>query len=63
MIGFAAVADHDAPLAPADGEIAEAHWIAKDQVRAILAGQDASFKLPGAPSIANVMVRSWAESD
>lgn len=63
MIGFAAVADHDAPLAPADGEIAEAHWVSKAQVRAILAGADTSFKLPGKPSIANVMVKSWAESD
>jgi NAD+ diphosphatase len=62
MIGFTAVADHDAPLRPADGEIAEAHWISKQQVRAILAGEDDSFKLPGSPSIANVMVRSWAES-
>jgi NAD+ diphosphatase len=62
MIGFTAVADHDAPLQPADGEIAEAHWISKQQVRAILAGDDDSFKLPGSPSIANVMVRSWAES-
>ena len=62
MIGYTAVADHDAPLNPADGEIAEAHWISKTQVRAILAGEDDSFKLPGAPSIANVMVKSWAES-
>jgi NAD+ diphosphatase len=60
MIGFAAVADHDAPLRPADGEIAEAHWISRTQVRAILAGEDDSFRLPGLPSIANVMVRSWA---
>jgi NAD+ diphosphatase len=63
MIGFAAVADHDAPLALADGEIAEAHWISKTQVRAILAGEDTSFKLPGGPSIANVMVKSWAAAD
>lgn len=63
MIGFAAVADHDAPLRPADGEIAEAHWISRAKVRAILAGEDDSFKLPGLPSIANVMVRSWAEAD
>jgi NAD+ diphosphatase len=62
MIGFAAVADHDAPLWPADGEIAEAHWVSKSQVRAILAGEDDSFKLPGQPSIANAMVRSWAEA-
>jgi NAD+ diphosphatase len=60
MIGFTAVADHDAPLRPADGEIAEAHWISRTQVRAILAGEDDSFRLPGLPSIANVMVRSWA---
>ena len=63
MIGFTAVADHDAPLVPADGEIAEAHWISRTQVRAILAGSDDSFKLPGKPSIANVMVASWAQAD
>ena len=63
MIGFAAVADHDAPLRPADGEIAEARWISRAQVRAILAGDDDSFKLPGKPSIANVMVQSWAQAD
>jgi NAD+ diphosphatase len=63
MIGFTAVADHDAPLHPADGEIAEAHWISRARVRAVLAGKDDSFGLPGAPSIANVMVKSWAESD
>ncbi len=63
MIGFAAVADHEAPLRPADGEIAEAHWISRTRVRAILAGEDDGFRLPGLPSIANVMVRSWAEAE
>ena len=34
MVGFQAVADADAPLRPADGEIAEAMWVTRAELRA-----------------------------
>ena len=37
MVGFQAVADADAPLRPAEGEIAEAMWVTRDELRAALA--------------------------
>ncbi len=36
MLGFVAVADIDAPLAPADGEIAEARWVSREELRSAL---------------------------
>ncbi|HVV20809.1 MAG TPA: NAD(+) diphosphatase [Pseudonocardiaceae bacterium] len=65
MIGFTAVADRSAPLALADGEIAEARWISRDQVREALVGggKAGRFGLPGGVSIARAMVEAWAEAD
>jgi NAD+ diphosphatase len=69
MLGFAAVGDPAAALEFADGEIAEAHWFTRDQVRAALGAgdwttpSDAELLLPGSISIARVMVESWAKSD
>ncbi|MFC9514304.1 NAD(+) diphosphatase [Nocardiaceae bacterium NPDC056970] len=69
MIGFSAVGDPAAPLEFADGEIAEAHWFTREQVRAALdAGDwtsrsDAELLLPGSISIARVMIESWAKVD
>lgn len=69
MLGFAAVGDPAAPLEFADGEIAEAHWFTRDQVRAALGAgdwttaSDAELLLPGSISIARVMVESWAKTD
>lgn len=73
MIGFAAVGDPAAALTFADGEIAEAHWFTRDQVRAALGAgdwasgareaSDAELLLPGSISIARVMVESWAKAD
>lgn len=69
MIGFAAVADPAQPLHPADGEIAEARWLHRDQVRvALSAGSWADradpvhgdLVLPGPVSIAGHMLRSWS---
>jgi NAD+ diphosphatase len=73
MIGFEAVADRDAPVVPAEGEIAEARWVSRDQVRAALdsgswadrtavgpGASDADLLLPGPVSIAGAMLRSWA---
>jgi NAD+ diphosphatase len=64
MVGFTAVADRSAPLLLADGEIAEARWISREQVRGALAGGTAEgFGLPGGVSIARHMVEAWAAVD
>lgn len=72
MIGFQAVADPDVPLRPAEGEIAEAMWVTRSDLRRALARGDWSgrgepgervFLLPGAVSIARSMLESWAAHD
>lgn len=72
MIGFHAVADPDAPVRPADGEIAEAVWVTRAELRAALARGDWGVRaggegpgqrlllLPGKVSIARSMLESWA---
>lgn len=64
MIGFTAVADPDEPLRPADGEIAEARWVHRDEVRAVLAagGTLNGFTVPGEVSIAGQMLASWVDA-
>ncbi len=65
MIGFHALADPDAPLRPADGEIAEAMWVTRDELRAALPRGDWDGRseplllLPGRVSIARSMLESW----
>jgi NAD+ diphosphatase len=67
MIGFHAVADPAEPFAFNDGEIAEAAWFTRDEVRAALAvgdwssDTDSKLLLPGSVSIARVIIESWAE--
>jgi len=62
MIGFAAVADRSAPITLADGEIEEARWVARAEVRAALAAGGAldGLILPGPTSIARQMLAGWA---
>ena len=64
MVAFHAVADPDAPLTPADGEIAEAMWVTRAQLRGALAegdwGGEGPLLLPGKVSIARAMLESWA---
>lgn len=65
MVAFHAVADPDATLSPADGEIAEAMWVTRAELRtALKAGDwgvtDAPLLLPGKVSIARAMLESWA---
>jgi NAD+ diphosphatase len=66
MVGFHAVADPDQQFSFNDGEIAEAAWFTRDEVRAALAagdwGSDPESKLllPGSVSIARVIIESWA---
>ncbi|MFQ6326991.1 NAD(+) diphosphatase [Nocardia sp. CWNU-33] len=70
MLGFAAVADPEQPLVFSDGEIAEAHWFTRAEVREALSAGDWSAKtedtrllLPGSISIARTIVESWAALD
>jgi NAD+ diphosphatase len=71
MIGFSAVADPDEPLVPAEGEIAEAMWVTRAELRAALEDGDWSARpkaerpllLPGKVSIARSMLESWAALD
>lgn len=62
MIGFAARADRSAPVKPADGEIEEARWVSRSDVRAALdaGGEIAGLILPGPTSIARHMISGWA---
>jgi NAD+ diphosphatase len=65
MVGFAAVAPADAPLHPADGEIEEARWVSRTDLRAALdaGGELEGLRLPGPTSIARLMLAGWAAAD
>jgi len=71
MVAFHSVADPDVPLRPADGEIAEAMWITRGELREALRAGDwsgdgapsAPLLLPGKVSIARSMLESWAATD
>lgn len=65
MVGFAAAADHNAPLHPADGEIEEARWVSRTDLRTALAagGEIEGLRLPGPTSIARMMLTGWAEAE
>jgi NAD+ diphosphatase len=72
MVGFHALADPDIPLVPADGEIEEARWVTRTQVRAALAdgadwagavSEERALLLPGSVSIARTMLDAWAALD
>ena len=68
MVAFEAVGNPDAPLCPADGEIAEAMWVTRADLRAALRAGDwgateAPLLLPGRVSIARSMLESWAAAD
>jgi NAD+ diphosphatase len=62
MIGFAAVTDKGAPVTPADGEIEDARWFPRSDIRAALdaGGGIDGLILPGPTSIARQMLAGWA---
>ncbi|WP_200861956.1 MULTISPECIES: NAD(+) diphosphatase [Mycobacterium] len=66
MVGFHAVGGPDEDFSFNDGEIAEAAWFTRDEVRAALAvgdwtsASDSKLLLPGSISIARVIIESWA---
>ncbi|MFD3506475.1 NAD(+) diphosphatase [Nocardia sp. NPDC058666] len=68
MLGFAAVGDPAQEFVFSDGEIAEAHWFTRDEVRAALQAGDwtatqsgARLLVPGSISIARTIIESWAD--
>ncbi|MFE9580747.1 NAD(+) diphosphatase [Nocardia sp. NPDC006044] len=70
MLGFSAVGDPAQPLVFSDGEIAEAHWFTRAEVREALSAGDwsaqgtgARLLLPGSISIARTIMESWAALD
>ncbi len=69
MVGFHAVGDPTEDFSFNDGEIAEAAWFTRDEVRAALASgdwsssSDSKLLLPGSISIARVIIESWAAID
>jgi NAD+ diphosphatase len=69
MVGFHAVGDPDEPFSFNDGEIAQAEWFTRDEIRAALAlgdwtsDSESKLLLPGSVSIARVIIESWAEQD
>lgn len=67
MVGFHALGDPAEPFSFNDGEIAEAAWFTRDEIRAALqagdwsnAAPDTKLVLPGSISIARVIIESWA---
>ncbi|MEZ0367351.1 NAD(+) diphosphatase [Mycobacterium sp. pUA109] len=66
MVGFHAVGDPDQEFAFTDGEIAEAAWFTRDEIRAALdagdwsSNSESKLLLPGSISIARVIIESWA---
>lgn len=66
MVGFHAIGDPGQPFAFRDGEIAEAAWFTRDEIRAALEEGDWSSRsesrllLPGSISIAREIIESWA---
>ena len=72
MVGFHALGDPDQDFSFNDGEIAEAAWFTRDEVRAALDAGDwtsasvsktSKLLLPGSISIARVIIESWAALD
>ena len=69
MIGFHALGDPDQEFAFNDGEIAEAAWFTRAEVRAALeigdwsSDSDSRLLLPGSISIAREIIESWAYQD
>jgi len=68
MVGFHALADPDEEFSFNDGEIAEAAWFSRDEIRDALQQGDWSstspsrLLLPGSISIAREIIESWANA-
>jgi NAD+ diphosphatase len=71
MIGFSAIGDPSVTLRPAEGEISEAFWVTRDELREGLVDNDwespgdptGKLMLPPSISIARSMLDAWAALD
>ncbi|MDY6998644.1 MAG: NAD(+) diphosphatase [Actinomycetota bacterium] len=69
MVGFHALGDPDQEFSFNDGEIAEAAWFTRAEIREALdrgdwgSGGDSRLLLPGSISIAREIIESWAALD
>ena len=63
MLGFTARADGDAVPVPVDGELEDARWFTRDEVRAAAewGARGGGLQLPSAVSIASLLIAGWAE--
>lgn len=67
MLGFTARAEGDRELVLADGEIAEARWFTRDEVKGLFGWGDreasapGARSMPGAISIAHHIIKAWAD--
>jgi NAD+ diphosphatase len=62
MLGFTAVCDADAEPRPADGELEDARWFTRDELRAAGTwGSRTGTQLPGSVSIAHFLLARWLE--
>lgn len=61
MMGFAARAEPNAVLAPRPGEMEEAMWVTRSQIREVLSDEAGhpELGLPGGISIARLLLESW----
>ncbi|HEY1179970.1 MAG TPA: NAD(+) diphosphatase [Phytomonospora sp.] len=59
MLGFYAVADPDAPITRDPGEIAEARWFTRDELRDGLEGRSETMATPGGISVAHHLMDRW----
>ncbi|WP_134322614.1 NAD(+) diphosphatase [Cumulibacter soli] len=69
MLGFSALADSTQPLQLMDGEIAEASWFTREEVRSMYGWDDEGARRPGARSmpgsisIAHHLIKAWVDGD
>ena len=69
MLGFIAKVEGSMELRSVDGEIAEAHWFTRDEVREMYGwgdpaeGQPGARTMPGAISIAHHIIKGWVDGE
>jgi NAD+ diphosphatase len=69
MLGFVAQVEGSQELRPLDGEIAEAHWFTRQEVRELYGWGDPGAEtpgarsMPGAISIAHHIIKAWADGE
>ncbi|WP_432985847.1 NAD(+) diphosphatase [Dactylosporangium sp. CA-233914] len=59
MLGFHAVAPEGAAITVDAEEIAEARWLTRSEIKAVLDGESQEFGLPFPASIAHYLITSW----